>query len=333
MKGRFDVLAIGNAIVDIIASVEDDILLRESLQKGSMTLVDEARSDALSLLVDEVASVSGGSAANSAVGVSSLGGRAAFIGKVKADRDGRAFAQDIRGAGVYFETSPAHDGPSTARCLVLVTPDGERTMTTYLGACQNLGLADIDKSLVESSSVLYLEGYLWDPPEAKSAFLRAAKIAHDAGNRVALSLSDPFCVDRYRDEFRSLVNERHVDVLFANEHEIKSLYQTGDIQTAVKSAAAENILIVITQSERGCTVVEAGKITAHPSFPVKDLVDTTGAGDLFAAGFLRGLTLGGDSDLCARIAVLAAAEAIQHFGARPQSNLLQLAKQNGLLSG
>lgn len=329
---RFDVLGIGNAIVDVVASAEDDLLVRQRLQKGGMTLVDEARADALSSFMTDAVKISGGSAANTVVGVASLGGKAAFIGKVKDDAAGREFAQDIRAGGVHFETQAAIEGPSTARCLVFVTPDGERTMTTYLGACQKLGPGDVDPTLVENSSILYLEGYLWDPPEAKAAFLKAAKIAHGAGNRVALSLSDPFCVDRYRDEFLALLRDRHVDVLFANEHEAKSLYQTADLETAVSALRGAGLLAIVTRSELGCVVVTADAKAEFPAFPVQNLVDTTGAGDLFAAGFLTGLSIGATHEGCARLAAFAAAEAIQHFGARPQANLGQLAHGAGVMA-
>ncbi|HUZ67005.1 MAG TPA: adenosine kinase [Beijerinckiaceae bacterium] len=329
---RFDVLGIGNAIVDVVASAEDDLLIRQHLQKGGMTLVDEARADSLSSFMTDAVKISGGSAANTVVGVASLGGKAAFIGKVKDDAAGREFAGDIRASGVHFETPAALEGPSTARCLVFVTPDGERTMTTYLGACQNLGPRDVDRTLVEDSAILYLEGYLWDPPEAKAAFVQAAKIAHAAGNRVALSLSDPFCVDRYREEFLALLRDRHVDVLFANEHEIKSLYQTADLDAAVSASRDPDMLTIVTRSERGCIVATGGEKADFPAFPVQNLVDTTGAGDLFAAGFLTGLSLGANHETCARLAAFAASEAIQHFGARPQTNLRQLAHGAGVLA-
>lgn len=328
---RLDVLGVGNAIIDIVASAEDDLLVRHRLQKGGMTLADEARADVLSSFMTDAVKISGGSAANTAVGVTSLGGKAAFVGKVKDDAPGRAFTQDIRKAGVHFDTPPALEGPSTARCLIFVTPDGERTMTTYLGACQNLGPDDVDPALVESAAILYLEGYLWDPPDAKAAFVKAAKIAHSAGNRVALSLSDSFCVDRYREEFLALLRNRHVDLLFANQHEIKSLYETADLNTALSALRDENLLAVVTRSELGCVVISTDGKSEFPACRVENLVDTTGAGDLFAAGFLTGLSLGADHATCARLAGFAAAEAIQHFGARPQTNLLQLARRSGFL--
>lgn len=274
--------------------------------------------------------ISGGSAANTIVGLASLGVRSAFIGKVKNDEAGHSFAHDIRRSGVHFETPFANDGAATARCLVLVTPDGERTMNTYLGACQNLGPDDVDETLVRSSSVLYLEGYLWDPPAAKKAFLKAADIAHEAGNQVALTLSDPFCVDRYRDEFLHLMRTRTVDIVFANQHELKSLYQTADFDTAVAAFRSEELLGVVTRSEDGCIIVTHDETLAVPASPIEKLVDTTGAGDLFAAGFLAGLVRGCELRDAGRLGGIAAAEIIQHYGARPNVSLADLAAENGL---
>src|SRR5256714_2022663 len=232
---RYDVLGIGNAIVDVIARTEEDFLLKHDMRKGAMALIDEARAQAIYDAMGPAVETSGGSAANTIVGVASLGARAAFVGKVKHDDLGRAFAHDIRAAGVAFTTPPAADGPSTARCYILVTPDGERTMNTYLGAAQNLHPNDIDADAVAAAQVTYLEGYLWDPPHAKEAFLKAAKIAHGAGRDVALSLSDAFCVDRYRSEFLDLIRSRTVDLVFANERELHSLYETADFDTAVSA--------------------------------------------------------------------------------------------------
>ena len=328
---RFDVLGLGNAIVDVIARTDDDFLGLEKLGKGSMALIDETRALALYEAMGPGTIISGGSAANTIVGVASFGGRSAFIGKIKADETGHAFSHDIRATGVHFETAPAVEGPATARCLVLVTPDGERTMNTYLGACQNLTSDDVDPNLVRSAAITYLEGYLWDPPHAKEAFVKAAAIAHDAGRQVALTLSDSFCVDRYRDEFLGLIRNRTVDIVFANQHELKSLYQTADFETAVSALRAENLLGVVTKSEEGSLVVTRDSTNAVPAFPIDTLTDTTGAGDLFAAGFLFGLTRNQDYVSCARLGALAAAEVIQHYGARPEKNLLQLARDNGLV--
>jgi sugar/nucleoside kinase (ribokinase family) len=274
--------------------------------------------------------ISGGSAANTIVGLASLGIRSAFIGKVKDDEAGQSFAHDIRRSGVHFATPFAKDGASTARCLVLVTPDGERTMNTYLGACQNLGPDDVDEALVRASSILYMEGYLWDPPAAKQAFLKAADIAHDAGRQVALTLSDSFCVDRYRDEFLHLMRTRTVDIVFANEHELKSLYQTADFETALAALRDEELLGVVTRSADGCVIVTHDQTVAVQASPIERLVDTTGAGDLFAAGFLAGLVRGCDLRDAGRLGGIAAAEIIQHYGARPNADLASLAAESGI---
>lgn len=327
---KFDIVGIGNAIVDVISQAEDSMLIAEKLHKGSMSLVDEARAADLYSKMGQTTVISGGSAANTIVGAASLGARTAFIGKVKKDQAGDEFTHDIRALGVHFETPAATDGPATAKCLVIVTPDGERTMSTYLGACQNLTKADVNEALIKDSKVTYLEGYLWDPPAAKEAFVKAADIAHAAKREVALTLSDAFCVDRYRDEFLGLIKDGKIDIVFANEHELHSLYQTADFDTAVNSLRSEGILGVVTRSAKGSIVVTREKNWAVPAFPIEKLVDTTGAGDLFAAGFLSGYTAGKEMDECARLGALAAAEVIQHVGARPQTSLAALARQEGL---
>jgi sugar/nucleoside kinase (ribokinase family) len=329
-SARYDVLGIGNAIVDVIARAEEDFLLTQGMRKGAMALIDEARAQALYDAMGPAIEISGGSAANTIVGVASFGARAAFVGKAKNDQLGRTFAHDIRAADVAFTTPFASDGPSTGRCYILVTPDGERTMNTYLGAAQNLAAEDVDAKLIAASAITYLEGYLWDPRNAKEAFRRAATLAHGAERLVALSLSDAFCVDRWRDEFRELVRGRTVDVLFANEGELKSLYQTADFATAVAALREEARLAVITRSENGCVVVNAGGIEPVAAFAVERVVDTTGAGDLFAAGFLVGLARGAAHVTAARLGALAAAEVIGHLGARPETSLKQLAAQHGL---
>jgi sugar/nucleoside kinase (ribokinase family) len=326
---RYDVLGIGNAIVDVIARTDDDFLARQSMHKGAMVLIDEARAAAIYDAMGPAVEVSGGSAANTIAGVASLGGRAAFVGKVKDDELGRVFAHDIRAAGVAYETPPASTGPSTARCYVLVTADGERTMNTYLGAAQDLHPNDIDAEAVAASGIIYLEGYLWDPPKAKEAFLKAAKIAHGAERDVALTLSDAFCVDRYRAEFRDLIRTGTVDLVFANERELHSLYETADFDNALKALRGDAKLAVVTRSEKGCLVVTREETTAMPASPVARVVDATGAGDLFAAGFLVGLSRGTDYRNAARLGALAAAEVIQHLGARPETSLKALARDNG----
>jgi sugar/nucleoside kinase (ribokinase family) len=328
---RYDVLGIGNAIVDVIARTEEDFLLKQGMNKGGMALIDEPRAEAIYKAMGSAVETSGGSAANTIVGVASLGSRSAFIGKIKDDVLGRAFSHDIRAAGAAFTTPPAAAGPSTARCYVLVTPDGERTMNTYLGAAQNLQPSDIDADLVAGSAILYLEGYLWDPKDAKDAFLKAAKIAHQAERVVALSLSDAFCVDRWRDEFLQLMRSQTVDLIFANEAELGSLYQTADFDTAVAALRKDIGAAVVTRSEKGCIVIGPDGTAAVPAFPVKRVVDTTGAGDLFAAGFLSGLARGADDRTCGRLGALAAGEVIGHLGARPETSLKDLARQNGLL--
>ena len=328
---RFDVIGIGNAIVDIIARAEEDFLLKQGMNKGAMALIDEARAQAIYDAMGPAMEMSGGSAANTIVGLSSLGSRSAFIGKVKDDSLGRAFAHDIRAAGVAYATPPAADGASTARCYVLVTPDGERTMNTYLGAAQALNPADIDADMVAASAVIYLEGYLWDPKDAKDAFVKAAEIAHRAERTVALTLSDAFCVDRWRAEFLHLMRSRTVDIIFANEAELHSLYQTADFNTAVAALRADISTAVVTRSEKGCLVIGPQGTEAVPAFPVEQVVDTTGAGDLFAAGFLSGLARGADDRTCGRLGALAAAEVIQHLGARPERSLRDLARENGLI--
>jgi sugar/nucleoside kinase (ribokinase family) len=244
---------------------------------------------------------------------------------------GRIFKHDLVAAGVSFDTPPAEDGPATARSFILVTPDGERTMNTYLGACQNLTSADIREDQVAAAKIIYLEGYLWDPPAAKEAFRKAVGIAHGAGNAVALTLSDSFCVDRYRDEFLGLIRDGSLDILFANVHELKSLYQTADEGAALAALREEGILGVVTRSEKGALIVSREQTRAVEAFPITDLVDTTGAGDLFAAGFLAGLSRGLDHVDAARLGALAAAEVIGHIGARPQADLKALATQEGLL--
>jgi sugar/nucleoside kinase (ribokinase family) len=330
-SARYDVLGIGNAIVDVLARTEDDFLVKQGMNKGSMALIDEARAQAIYDAMGPAVEISGGSAANTIVGLASIGGRGAFVGRVKNDNLGHAFSHDIRAAGVAFTTPAADSGSSTGRCYILVTPDGERTMNTYLGAAQDLHPADIDEGMIASSAIVYLEGYLWDPKNAKEAFLKAAKIAHQSERKVALSLSDAFCVDRWRDEFLQLMRSGTVDLIFANEGELQSLYQTSDFESAVKALRNDIDIAVVTRSEKGCLVIGPNGTEAVPAFPVKKVVDTTGAGDLFAAGFLSGLARGADDRTCGRLGALAAGEVIQHLGARPEASLKDLARDQGLL--
>jgi adenosine kinase len=328
---RYDVLGIGNAIVDVIARAEDDFLVKQNMQKGGMALIDEGRAKSIYQAMGPATESSGGSAANTIAGIASFGARAAFVGKVKNDNLGTVFGHDIRALKVAFDTPAASDGPATACCYIMVTPDGERTMNTYLGAAQNLSPADIDPKQIADAAITYLEGYLWDPPHAKEAFRKAAKAAHDADRLVALTLSDAFCVGRYRDEFLRLMRDGTVDLIFANEAELKSLYETADFDTGVKALRDDAKLAVVTRSEKGCVVIDKHGVKSVPAAPISQLVDTTGAGDLFAAGFLFGLATGRDHAACGKLAALAAAEVIQHIGARPAVSLKALAQENGLL--
>ena len=284
---RYDVLGIGNAIVDVIAPTDDNFLAAHHLNKGAMTLIEEGRAEALFHAMGPAEIISGGCAANTASGVASLGGRAAFIGKVAQGYLGDLFAQNIRAFGVHFETIPAASGPATARSFIMVTPDGERTMNTYLGACQELGPEDVAAKAVEVSAFIYMEGYLWDPPLAKEAFRKAARMP-SAGRKVAFTLSDAFCVDRYRDEFMDLLRSRTIDILFANEHELKSLFTTEDFETAVAGLRETGALGVVTRGALGAMTVTREDTVQIPAFPIDRLVDTTGAGDLFAAAFSSG---------------------------------------------
>jgi len=328
---RIDVLTLGNAIVDVLAHTDEAFLIEKKVHKGAMQLIDETRAEELYRDMGPAIIVSGGSGANTAAGVASFGVKAGFIGKVKNDETGKLFAHDLQAIDVHYDVKPAEDGPATARSFILVTPDGERTMNTYLGACQNLTPDDVNPDTVRASSIVYLEGYLWDPPAAKEAFRKAVKIAHGAGNKVALTLSDAFCVDRYRDEFLGLMRDGSLDILFANIHELQSLYGTSSPESALAALREENVLGAITRSGDGALVVSRGETLAVPAFPVERVVDTTGAGDLFASGFLAGLVQNLELVDCARLGALAAAEIISHLGARPQANLRELAQQEGLL--
>ncbi|MBN9148860.1 MULTISPECIES: adenosine kinase [unclassified Nitrobacter] len=329
-SAKYDVLGIGNAIFDVLVRTDEGFLAAHGMAKGGMALIDEARAASIYADMGPATEMSGGSAANTIVGIAGLGGRAAYVGKVKDDQIGRLYAHDIRAANVAFDTPPASDGPATGCSYILVTPDGERTMNTYLGAAQDLSPADIDAEAVAAASILYLEGYLWDPKSAKEAFLKASQIAHGAKRQVALTLSDAFCVDRYRDEFLHLMRSRAVDLIFANEVELHSLYQTSSFDTALAQLRKDVALGVVTRSEKGCVIATTDDVTAVPACPIERLVDATGAGDLFAAGFLFGLVGGASYENAGRLGALAAAEVIQHIGARPQVSLRELAQANGL---
>ncbi|HEY9078646.1 adenosine kinase [Magnetovibrio sp.] len=321
-NARFDVVGIGNAIVDVLSHETEDFLTRHGMTKGTMALIDTAAADKLYADMGAGIECSGGSAANTIAGLASLGGKGAFIGKVKDDTLGKVFRHDISAIGVHFATDAATDGAPTARCLIHVTPDAERTMNTYLGACVELGPHDVDPSVIRTSKVTYLEGYLWDKEDAKAAFVKAAVLAHEANREVSLSLSDPFCVDRHRDSFLDLV-ENHVDILFANEDEIKALYQVDSFDDALQHVRGHCKIAALTRSAKGSVVINGDEVHIVDGELVKHVVDTTGAGDAYAAGFLFGYTNGHADDLahCARLGGIAAAEIISHFGARPETPL------------
>jgi len=319
---RFDILGIGNAIVDVVAPTDDSFLSRHDMHKGTMALVDAATAERLYAAMPPGQESSGGSAANTCAVAAGLGARVAYLGKIAEDQLGTVFTHDIRAVGVHFPSTPLRGGAPTARCLILVTPDGQRTMNTFLGACVTLDATDVDPSLVADAAVTYLEGYLFDPPAAQAAFRAAAAAAHAAGRQVALSLSDPFCVNRHRAAFRDLV-AGHVDILFANEAEITALYEANDFAIAAELVRADVGLAALTRSEAGSLILrgsETVQVAAEPAV----VVDTTGAGDAYAAGFLAGLTAGRDLAACGRIASIAAAEVISHYGARPQTDLRAL---------
>ena len=332
MPAPLDLLCLGNAIVDVIAKTDEAFLRAQDVHKGAMQLIDEARAEALYAAMGPATIVSGGSGANTAYGAARLGAQVGFVGKVRDDQLGTLYSHELTAAGVRFDVEPATEGPATARSFILVTPDGERTMNTYLGACQGLAPDDLDEATASSARFVYLAGYLWDPPAAKETFRKAVRLAHGAGNKVALTLSDAFCVGRYRDEFLGLIRDGSLDILFANIGELKSLYQTDDAEAALTALAAEpKLLGVVTLSEEGAVVVGGGEREAVPASPVAEVVDTTGAGDLFAAGFLAGLAKSLPHADCARLGCLAAGEVIQHLGARPQADLAAMARDAGLL--
>jgi sugar/nucleoside kinase (ribokinase family) len=327
---RFDVLTIGNAIVDVIAHTNDEFIAKEEMTKGIMHLVDGDRSAYLyDLMPEDKRQISGGSAANTAAGVASLGGRGAFVGKVAADDLGDFFEHDLKDIGVHYGTSRLVNGAATARSMILVTEDGERTMNTYLGACQQLTEADIKEDEIGAATVTYMEGYLWDPVEAKKAFVRAAHYAHKHERATSFTLSDPFCVGRYREEFLDLMRSQTIDYVFANLEELKSLYQTDSLAEAVQQIAKDAELAAITMGADGAMAIHNGEIITVPAYPV-DLVDATGAGDLFAAGFLLAVGRGQALDVALRSGCLAASEVISHVGARPVKNLQSLATEHGI---
>jgi len=326
----YDVVGIGNAIVDIIARCDEAFLSNHGMEKGFMQLIDATRANELYADMAPAREQSGGSVANTCAGIASFGGKCGFIGHVAGDQFGKVFAHDISAIGVSFDTPASDAGLPTARCLVLVTDDGERTMNTFLGASTELGAEEIDADLIASAKVTYLEGYLFDKPEAKAAFYEAARLARAAGRKVALSLSDAFCVDRHREDFLTLVRGG-VDILFANETEITSLYEMNNFDDAAGAVRAEAEIAVLTRSADGAVVISGNETVLVPADPVDKVVDATGAGDLYAAGFLHGLTSGQPLEICGRLGALAASDIISHIGARPETSLKALAKDNNLL--
>jgi sugar/nucleoside kinase (ribokinase family) len=322
---RLDVLAIGNAIVDVIADVDDAFLAAEGLAKDSMRLVDAAEAERLYARMGAGRQVSGGSAGNTSAGVAALGGRAGFIGQVAPDALGEFYAHDLRSTGVEFTTRATDFGVPTARSMVLVTPDGHRTMNTFLGAAQHLPASALDEEQIATSAILYLEGYLWDPETPRYAMVRAIEVARDAGRKVAFTLSDSFCIDRHRDGFNALIDGGRIDILFANEAEIQALAGVPHLDTAVAAVADKVETLVVTRSEHGALGMRGGERALVPAEPIATLVDTTGAGDLFAAGFLTGEARGLGLERSLRLGAICAAEVIQHYGARPEADLRALA--------
>ncbi|WP_428643656.1 adenosine kinase [Roseibium sp.] len=326
---RFDALCIGNAICDVFAHVEEDFLKEENLVKGAMRLIDTDEAVRLFDKMGQTVRVSGGSAGNTAAGIASLGGKPAYFGKVAEDELGDAYAHDMNGTGVYFNTPRLREWKPTARSMILITPDGERTMNTYLGACTEFSPADVDEEVVAASAVTYMEGYLWDPEEAKKAFLKAAEIAHAHGRQVAITLSDSFCVDRYRSEFLGLLSDGTVDLMFANEHELKALYETSDLDTAVAAARDSGALTALTLGKDGAMAINREQTVKVSAQTVDNVIDLTGAGDLFASGFLFGLARGYELMNAAELGCLCAANVIGHVGARPERPLKNIAAQSG----
>lgn len=328
---RFDVLTIGNAIIDVLASCDEDFLVSNDIIKGAMNLIDAQRSAQLFAAMGPARIISGGSAANTAVGVAALGGTAAYFGKVSNDDNGRLYTHDIRQQGVHFESAPLGGPPPTATSMIFVTPDGERSMNTYLGACVELAPEDIEEDVVRGSQVTYFEGYLWDPPRAKDAIRLACDLAHSAGQKTAMSLSDTFCVDRFRPEFKELLTSKTVDIVFANEAEAKALYQTEDLTTALDSLVADCELAIVTLGAEGSIAVSREQRVQCTAYPPKIVKDTTGAGDMFAAGFLYGFTNGLDLETSGRLANFAASNVIEDVGARPFNDLKAAAQQAGII--
>ena len=330
MRQKYDVAGIGNAIVDVIAPVTDAFLLEHNIAKGVMTLIDEHRAEVLNAALGSPRRLAGGSAANTLAGLASLGGKGLFVGKVKDDDLGRAFTQSMTEIGVHYDTPPAKTGASSACSVIVVSADGHRSMNTYLGASREMTPADIDAAAVASAAVLYIEGYLWDAPEAKAAIAKAIAAAKKGGARIALTLSDPFCVGRNRPEFLALLRN-DLDIVFANEDEAKMLFEVEDFDDVFQAMRPWPGIAALTRSEKGCVVAQGGEVHVIDAVPGVTVVDTTGAGDQFAAGFLYGLTHGKGLADCGRLGAMAAAEVIAHYGARPDVSLKELAQKKGLL--
>lgn len=330
MTATYDVAGLGNAIVDVIAPVSDDFLLKHNIAKGVMTLIDDYRAGQLYDLLKDATEIGGGSTANTMAGLASLGGKGLFVGKVKRDRLGESFVRSMKQTGVHFPVPFAEDGPPTACCLIAVTPDGHRSMNTYLGASRELHPNDIKDEEIASASIMYVEGYLWDLPDAKAAIRKAMASAKKAGRRIAFTLSDPFCVSRWRDEFRALLNS-DLDILFANEEEAKALFEVGEFDSVLQALHNWQGIAALTRSEKGCVVAHRREVHVIDAAPVARVMDTTGAGDQYAAAFLYGLTHGKHLADCGRLGALAAAEVISHYGARPETSLKKLAKDAGLI--
>ncbi len=325
---KYGIVAVGNALVDVLSQVPEKFInsqiAKHGMEKGAMTLVEENRAIELYSQMPKSLETSGGSAANTMAGFASFGGKGAFIGKVADDALGKVFKDDIKSLGVTFETQPLVLGAPTGRCMILVTPDAQRTMNTFLGASVELSPIDIDEDLIASAQITYLEGYLFDRDHAKAAFIAAANCAHEAGHKIALTLSDPFCVDRHRHDFLDLV-ENHVDILFANEEEIKSLFMQDDFYDAISAISKHVEIAAVTRSEKGAIIIANDEQIKIDAIPVEKVIDTTGAGDQFAAGFLYGLTEGKSLEECGKLGAIAAAEVISHMGPRPEVSLADLA--------
>ena len=329
-SSAFDVAGLGNAIVDVIAPVDDEFLLKHKIAKGVMTLIDDFRAAQLYEALVKPSEIGGGSAANTMAGLASLGGNGLFVGKVKRDRLGESFSRSMKDIGVTFTVPFAEEGPPTACCMIAVTPDGQRSMNTYLGASRELKPADIDEKAIASAQIVYVEGYLWDLPDAKSAIRKAMAAAKKAGRKIAFTLSDPFCVSRWRDEFRELL-KADIDILFANEEEAKALFEVEEFDSVLQAFRNWHGIAALTRSAKGCVVAKGHEVHVIDAHPVAKVIDTTGAGDQYAAAFLYGLTHGKTLGDCGRLGSLAASEVISHYGARPEASLKTLAKTAGLI--